>query len=82
LILKNEYLQDIPNDFPLFNESNDFLSEFISQEDFKQYFAELYNDQDQLNFLFSHLVRFFQAANFNGAYLLVQDLRSLNIKIK
>lgn len=76
-IYKNEYLQAIPYDFPLFNERNTLTSSFVSQLDFEQYYLNLKRGKERLDFVFSHLVRFFQAASFNGAYILVDDFERI-----
>ncbi len=75
-VFKNEYLQDIPNDFPLFQERNSLIPKLVSSIDFKQHYLDL-KAKDRLDFLFSHLIRFFQAANFNGAYVLIDDFERI-----
>ena len=70
-VLENKYLQDLPSHFPLFRGRGGlFSSLFVSQGDFEQYYKDdLKRGKDRFDFVFSHLVRFFQAAGFNGAYI-------------
>jgi len=73
-ILTNPYLQNLPQDFPLFSStSNPLLFHPVSQNDFKNYYQNLKRGQPRLEFIFSHLVTLFLAAGFNGAYIFVDD---------
>jgi hypothetical protein len=73
-ICDNKYLQELPPEFPIFGERNSLLTGFlVSQESFKSYYMNLRRGKERLDFVFSHLVRFFQAASFNGAYIFVDD---------
>ena len=77
-IYQNEYLQSLPKDFPLFTGRNTFLKKFITRYDFEfHYLNNLKKGKERLDFVFTHLVRFFQAANFNGAYILVDDFERI-----
>ena len=77
-LLQNKYLQDLPTDFTLFAERQSLLKPFVSQTDFEEYyFYYLKKPRDKINFVFSHLVRLFQAAGFNGAYVLVDDFECI-----
>lgn len=77
-ILKNDVLQKLPSVFPLFRGRNSFFKPFITKNDFKNYyFNELKRGKERLEFLFSHLVYFFQAASFNGAYILIDDFERI-----
>lgn len=77
-ILQNKYLQDIPKDFPIFNERGLFKRQLVSQSDFQQHYTTiLKKGRERLDFIFSHLVRFFQAAGFNGVYVLVDDFERI-----
>jgi hypothetical protein len=49
----------------------------VSQADFKAHYEQLKRGAERLTFVFSHLVRLFQAADFNGAYLLVDDFERI-----
>lgn len=75
-IVKNEFLQQLPQEFPLFNEikRNHLFPKMVRSEDFEHhYYNVLRKGKERIDFVFSHLVRFFQAADFNGAYILVDD---------
>jgi len=77
-IYKNDYLQDLPNSFPLFAGRSTFLKKFVTQSDFEyHYLNELKKGKERLDFVFTHLVRFFQSANFNGAYILIDDFERI-----
>ena len=78
-IYSNKYLQDLPDTFPLFEGRNGFLKPFISQDDFENYYFKVLkkNNKDRLDFVFSHLIRLFQAASFNGGYVLVDDFERI-----
>jgi hypothetical protein len=77
-IFKNDYLQELPPTFPLFIGRNMFLRKFVKQDDFEKYFySELKKGKERFDFIFSHMVRFFQSANFNGAYVLVDDFERI-----
>lgn len=71
-ILANPYLQNLPQDFPLFS-STFLLSQPVNQNDFKKYYQNLNRGKAKLEFIFSHLVALFLAAGFNGAYIFVDD---------
>lgn len=76
-MLKNDYLQSLPKDFPLFVGLNRFYRNVPTQNDFKEYYRQQSKSKDRLEFVFSHLVDFFRAANFNGAYILVDDFERI-----
>lgn len=76
-IFQNRYLQDLPPEFPLFKGRNSLLSVFISQLDLEKHYSDLKKGTPRLDFVFSHLVRVFQAAGFNGAYVLVDDFEHI-----
>lgn len=76
-IWDNEILREIPPNFPLFQGKNRLYGHFINQDDFERYYMDLRRDKDKLDFIFSHMVRFFQAAGFNGAYVLVDDFERI-----
>lgn len=65
-------------DFPLFNGRNDFFSPLVSKEDFKKYYiTSLNRPTDKMDFVFSELIAFFQAASFNGGFLLIDDFERI-----
>ncbi len=76
-VFANEFLQDLPSEFPLFLGRRSLLRELVSSAHFKAYYAGLKKGKDRLEFVFSHLVRLFQAAGFTGAYLLVDDFERI-----
>lgn len=71
-ILSNSYLQDLPQDFPIFS-STPLVLQLVDQNDFKDYFKNLKRGKPRAEFAFSHLVNLFLAARFNGAYIFVDD---------
>ncbi|MEA5552893.1 hypothetical protein VB713_18270 [Anabaena cylindrica UHCC 0172] len=71
-ILANPYLQNLPQDFPIFS-LTPLIFQSVNQEDFKQYYQNLKRGQPRLEFIFSHLVTLFLGAGFNGAYIFVDD---------
>lgn len=73
-IFQNKYLQDLPSHFPLFVEKNLFGMPLVREKDFEQYYAyTLKKGKDRFDFVFTHLVKLFQAASFNGSFVLVDD---------
>lgn len=77
IIFDNEFLQDMPPTFPLFAGTARIFRPFIKQENFEGYYLQLRREKEKLDFVFSHMVRFFQAAGFNGAYVLVDDFERI-----
>lgn len=71
-ILSNSYLNNLPQDFPIFS-STPLLFEPVNQNNFKDYYQSLKRGKPRLEFVFSHLVTLFLAAGFNGAYIFVDD---------
>jgi hypothetical protein len=71
-ILSNPYLQDLPQDFPIFS-STPLVFRLVDQNDFKEYFKSLKRGKPKIEFAFSHLVALFLASGFNGAYIFVDD---------
>ncbi|MDH5720656.1 MAG: hypothetical protein OEZ13_08565 [Spirochaetia bacterium] len=76
-ILESDYLQGFPSDFPLFKNRRMLFENWPSLSDFKQYYFDLKKTTDKLTFIFTHLVNFFQSANFNGGYILVDDFERI-----
>ncbi len=76
-IFQNKYLQELPADFPVFKDRNSFLGTLVTDDDFQQYFIDLKKPKQRLDFVFSDLVRFFEASSFNGAYVLVDDFERI-----
>lgn len=73
VILKNKFLQKIPNEFPLLSSRHGFFDSFISKESFLEAYQNLKKGREKLDFVFSHLVQMFMASGFNGAYIFVDD---------
>ncbi|MDM8535451.1 hypothetical protein QUF70_01720 [Desulfobacterales bacterium HSG17] len=73
IICENEYLQKIPDVFPLFPSQHRLLSSFISSESFLAAYQNIKKGREKLDFVFSHLVQMFMASGFNGAYIFVDD---------
>jgi hypothetical protein len=73
-IYKNKYLQNLPEHFPLFAGRSGLIQPFVSRVEFQSYYLnDLKRSKDKIDFVFSHLVDFFMAAGYNGAYVLVDD---------
>ncbi len=72
-IRENEFLQKIPDTFPLFFPRRGFFHPFISTETFLSAYKNLKKGREKLDFVFSHLVQMFMASGFNGAYSFVDD---------
>jgi hypothetical protein len=75
-ILSSVYLQALPQDFPLYY-SNSLVFSVIKQDDFIEYYKNLKRGTPRIEFIFSHLVNFFLAAGFNGAYVFVDDFERI-----
>ncbi|MEA2096012.1 MAG: hypothetical protein U9P73_04895, partial [Candidatus Cloacimonadota bacterium] len=73
VILKNKFLQKIPNEFPLLSSRHGLFDLFISKESFLVAYQNLKKGREKLDFVFSHLVQMFMASGFNGAYIFVDD---------
>lgn len=73
VIWKNEFLQKIPDVFPLLSSRHVLLDSFISAESFRTAYQNSKKGREKLDFVFSHLVQMFMASGFNGAYIFVDD---------
>lgn len=73
VIWKNEFLQKVPDDFPLLSSRHKLLNSFISAESFLTAYQNSKKGREKLDFVFSHLVQMFMASGFNGAYIFVDD---------
>lgn len=76
-ILKNDFLQDCSNDFPLVSESRLLLSQMVIQSDFEKYYNRLKKGKERFDFVFTDLIKLFLAAGFNGAYIFVDDFERI-----
>lgn len=75
-ILSNSYLQSLPADFPLYQDFRLF-DQVVSPKSFAEYYHSLKRGKPKIEFVFSHLVNLFLAADFNGAYLFVDDFERI-----
>jgi len=76
-ILENDFLQAVPSDFPLVASRQTFFKPFVTAKEFETYFRGLKKGREWIDFVFSHMVRLFMAAGFNGAYILVDDFERI-----
>ncbi len=77
-ILLNPFLQGLPADFPLYRERNRLFLNMTMQKDFEGYYTQMPGrGRERLDFVFSHLVQFFQSAEFNGAFILLDDFERI-----
>lgn len=73
-----EEINSLASDFPLFRDRNSLFQELVTKEDFKQYYIQnVRKPADKLKFFFEDLVCFFEAADFNGAYLLIDNFENI-----
>jgi hypothetical protein len=71
-------INSLPSDFPLFKNRNTLFQELVTKEDFKDYYlANARKPSEKLKFFFDDLVCFFEAAGFNGAYLLIDNFENI-----
>lgn len=73
VIWKNEFLQKIPDVFPLLSSRHGLFGPFVSEESFRTAYQNLKKGREKLDFVFSYLVQMFMASGFNGAYIFVDD---------
>jgi hypothetical protein len=73
VIWKNEFLQKVPDVFPLLSSRHGLFGSFISAESFLTAYQNSKKGREKLDFVFSHLVQMFMASGFNGAYIFVDD---------
>lgn len=69
-------LYGLPPEFPVVSRNSLFPAP-SNQQEFEDYYKSLRRGKQQLEFLFSHLVRLFIAAGFNGAYVFVDDFERI-----
>lgn len=73
-IASNAFLQNLPADFPLLHGHTSIFQPFVVANAFHDYYRhQLKKGQERLDFLFTHMVQFFLASGFNGAYVFVDD---------
>ncbi|MCI5218342.1 MAG: hypothetical protein D3914_03910 [Candidatus Electrothrix sp. LOE2] len=73
VILTNDYLQKIPDSFPLVSYRHSLLHPFHTEKIFLTAYQGLKKGREKLDFVFSYLVQMFMASGFNGAYIFVDD---------
>ena len=66
IIWKNDFLQKVPDIFPLFSSRHVLLDSFITTESFLTAYQNLKKGREKLDFVFSHLVQMLMASGFNG----------------
>jgi hypothetical protein len=71
-ITSNTYLQTTSASFPIHFTSRLF-ADVYTQDQFAEYYLSLKKGQAKWDFVFSDLVSLFLAADFNGAYIFVDD---------
>lgn len=76
LVQDNAYLDLLPPDFPL-RTSLSLWPRITTGSDFEAYFRGLKRGMARYEFVFSHLVALFLAADFNGAYVFVDDFERI-----
>ena len=78
-IADNEHFQNLPADFPTMRGGQfTLMPEFILEKHFMEYYFDvLKKKEDKIEFAFSHLIKLFQAADFNGAYIFVDDFERI-----
>lgn len=78
IIKKNKFLQELPEDFDFKHPMSLFYEpKPITQEYFSKYLFNLKKPELILEFIFDHLISIFQAADFNGAYIFVDDFERI-----
>ncbi len=74
----NPFLQSLPAGLPFPSRQASLFPPFVEVDSFRDYyFHQLKKAADKLDFVFSHLVQFFLASGFNGAYVLVDDFERI-----
>ena len=77
IFIRKESFQNLPFEFPLFGEGKSLFSIVSTQDDFKQYYRGLKKTKERIDFLFNDLIKLFIAANFNGAYVFIDDFERI-----
>jgi hypothetical protein len=76
-IFKSRHLQNISRDFPLYQEIQFMNSPLVTQNSFLEYYKSIGKGKAKLEFVFSDLVSFFLASEFNGSYIFVDDFERI-----
>lgn len=74
---ENDFLRNLPSDFPLRSPYATLFNRLTTVDHLSDHYRNLRKGRDRIDFVFSHLVRLFLAAGFNGAYLLVDDFERI-----
>lgn len=78
VIRKNKNFEDCPPNFPICPKSFSlFQSTPIVQSEFIDYYRSLKRPKEKYDFIFSDLLKVFLTANFNGAFLFVDDFERI-----
>lgn len=54
-----------------------YINQLLSAEKIKEYYYQILNKNDKTSFFFNDLIYFFEAANFNGAYIFIDDFERI-----
>ena len=76
-IERNDFIRALPAAFPISACRKTLFKPFVTVKKFDEYFKGLKKGKERIDFVFSHLVRLFMAAGFNGAYILVDDFERI-----
>ena len=76
---RNRHLQELPPEFPLFREvrPSGLFHQFVTLEDFAQHYRDLARGRPRFDFLLTHMVHLFRAADFTGAFVLIDDFERI-----
>lgn len=81
LICTNNYLKNTSNDFYnaiIASRKNLLFPEVsLTVDAVKEYYATMLKKNDKIDFFFNDLVLLFEAANFNGAYIFIDDFERI-----
>lgn len=77
IIWENDFLQKMPDDFPLLSSRHKLFDSFISVESFRIAYQNLKKGREKLDYIFSYLVQMFMASGFNGAYIFIDDFERI-----
>lgn len=73
VINNNKYIRLLPDDFPMRHNTSSIALEFVRKNDFRERYQQIHKLEEKIQFFFSDLVNFFLAADFNGAYIFVDN---------
>lgn len=76
-IKTSQEFKDVSPEFPFFKSFSSDGTATVKQKDFLEYYKTLKKGQEQFKFIFTDLVYFFEAAGYNGAFILVDDFERI-----